>query len=854
MPSVALSALVGRLGIRRSVASAAIALILLGIAVAVLSNVLREISLRDIQDAFRSIAPARIALAVTLTVTSYAALAGRDALALRTIRQPLSWRMVALGSFIGSAFGNMLGWALLTGGALRHRIYRRTGIGSADVARLMAIISGGFWLGLAALAGIALILQAGDASAAGATAAARVLGGAVLIGIVVLAILCGRASNRLVIARLRLPLPDTGQMIAQIGLAASDLLAAGGALFVLLPDTAPALLPTFFVAYALAIVGGLVSHVPGGIGVFETIVISTVPTDKPVLIAALLAYRVIYYLAPLTIAAALLARHEARRGDGRTLRRLRAAIFALAPLLLSTATFAGGAILLLSGALPALPERFEVLRDVLPLPFVDASHLAASLAGTGLLLIAPGLYRRLDGAALLARLLLVAGAIFSLLKGLDYEEALACLGVAGALHWTRSAFYRRTELVGRPLSPAWLVSVLLVVGLSVVAGLLAYGPIRYDNVLWWQFAWEGNAPRFLRASLGTCVVLAAAAVWRLFAPARVAPAAPLTEADLQHFIALADRTEANLALIGDKRLLFSKGGDAALMYQIRRSSWVVMGDPVGAREAWPDLFWRLRAMADAAQGRLLLYQIGPAMLEIAVGLGLQIIKYGEEAILDLPTFSLAGSRMRSLRQTDRRIARDGASFEVIPAADVAAILPRLQQVSDAWLNAKGQREKGFSLGRFDPDYLARCDCAAVRVNGEIVAFANLWRTPDREELSVDLMRHDRSAPPGTMDFLFTRLAAWGAAQGYRRFSLGVAPLSGIDGRRLAPAWARIAAMLFRHGERLYGFRGLRAYKEKFDPIWEPCFVAGPGGAGLLLSLRDLNLLINRPRLTAGRRR
>jgi len=116
-------------------------------------------------------------------------------------------------------------------------------------------------------------------------------------------------------------------------------------------------------------------------------------------------------------------------------------------------------------------------------------------------------------------------------------------------------------------------------------------------------------------------------------------------------------------------------------------------------------------------------------------------------------------------------------------------------------------------------------------------------TADKNEASVDLMRHVAGAPSGTMDFLFASLLLWTKDRGYRRFSMGMVPMSGIEGRRLAPAWARAAALLFRHGETFYGFRGLRSYKEKFGPHWEPRYLAGPHGLGFLQALHDLSRLI-----------
>jgi len=315
----------------------------------------------------------------------------------------------------------------------------------------------------------------------------------------------------------------------------------------------------------------------------------------------------------------------------------------------------------------------------------------------------------------------------------------------------------------------------------------------------------------------------------------------VAEAALAH----ADRTDAMLAFTGDKRFLVSDSGDAFLMYQVKGASWIVIGDPVGPSEAWSELLWAIRARADAAQGRLLLYQIGLRIVPIAIEMGLKLVKYGEEATVELDGFTLETPEMRSVRKASRVAERAGAAFAVVPAADMPAIIPELQAISDWWLADKDHAEKSFSVGKFAPDYLAKFDCAVVRIEGRVVAFANIWATPNRQELSVDLMRHAEDMPQGGMDFLFTRLMLWGHEHGYRHFSLGMAPLSGIEARRLSPTWSKVAAFLFRHGERFYGFAGLRAYKEKFRPNWTPRYIASPGGTSLLRGLIDLQALVSR---------
>ncbi|NIJ21524.1 phosphatidylglycerol lysyltransferase [Sphingomonas naasensis] len=827
-------------------------LLVLGLGFAALQALTREIHYADVRAAARALSAWQIALALVFTAASYLALTFYDVLALRVIGRPLPWRTAALASFTSYTLSHNLGLSLLTGGSARYRIYTAAGLDGIEVARVVALASATFWAGVVAVAGVALLGHDGPVAIAGLTldtTQAHLTGGALLVLIAALAAAAGRASAGLSIFGFSLPLPRPALLVGQIGIALIDIACASAALLVLIPGAGPALLPGFILAYALAIVAAVLTHVPGGIGVFEAVLLAMVPGDRASLFAALIAYRLIYYLLPLAVAAVLLASNEGARHRrvGRLLASARTLASSISPLVLSAATFLGGGMLLLSGSLPALHARMGALAGVLPLPFIEASHIAASLVGTGLLLLAPGLYRRLDGAFHATRLLLVAGALFSLAKGIDYEEAFVCIALAGLLQWTRGAFYRRTALTRQPLLAGWLVSVAAVVALATWAGLFAYRHVTYADDLWWRFALDGDAPRFLRATMAIAVALAGALLWRLFSPATATAVEETAAGDVEAvraILATATRTEAMLALTGDKSFLLSPRRDAFLMYQIKGASWIVMGDPVGPVAAWAELLWALRERADREQGRILLYEASPAMLDLAIGLGLQIIKYGEEAIVDLADFAVDTPRLRSARRAGHGAARAGARLHIVPAAAVPVILDELEAVSNEWIRSKGHREKRFSLGRFDRGYLCNFDIGIVTVEGRIMAFANLWLTEGREEASIDLMRHRDDAPRGTMDFLLVQLMQWAKERGYRRFTLGMAPLAGIDGRRLAPAWAKVAALVFRHGERLYGFRGLRGYKEKFAPRWEPRYVAGPHGLALIQALRDLSRLID----------
>jgi len=476
---------------------------------------------------------------------------------------------------------------------------------------------------------------------------------------------------------------------------------------------------------------------------------------------------------------------------------------------------------------------------------LEVSHLVGSIVGLGLLVLARALFRRVQPAYHIAVWLLFAGIAASLLKGLDFEEATLLALVLGVLMLGRRAFYRPTAVLSERFTPVWVAAIAGVVVMAVWIGALSYRHVEYSHELWWTFALDGNAPRMLRATLAVVVLGTAYVLWDMLRPARPEPAVAGAEeiARARPLIAACDLTLANAALSGDKRLLFAEAGDAFLMYQIAGHSWVALGDPVGSPAGAEELVWRLREISDHHGGQPVFYQVCGERLALYVDLGLAALKIGEEARVALADFTLEGSARAELRQAQRRAQRDGASFEVVPEAGVAALLPQLTRISDAWLVSKSTGEKRFSVGSFTPQYLRQFPLALVRAQGEPAAFANLWTTATKAELSVDLMRFGPDAPRGAMDYLFIELLLWGRAQGYRWFNLGMAPLSGLEAHPLAPAWHRVGNFIFRHGEHFYNFEGLRRYKAKFEPRWEPRYLMAPGGISLPRVLVDVSVLI-----------
>jgi phosphatidylglycerol lysyltransferase len=803
--------------------TAALPAFIFAVALTALHRMRADLRLHEILGEFRAIDTWQIVAAIALAGASYLALTLYERLALSYVGVRLPWRQYALTSFISYAIGNNVGIGAISGAAVRYRLYSSLGIRGGDIGAIVAFCTVTLALGIATLAGLSLLAHAGEAATLlHASSAISTSIGVVLLGAVLLYLgACSVRRTPLLWRGWRLPLPP-----ARIAFVA------------------------FAGLYMVAVAISIASAVPGGLGVFESIMVLLLPRVPPAqLLGALLAYRLVYYVLPFAVALALLTAREAARQGARlevAVAWTRKSLDLVVPQAMAVLAFGAGCVLLLSGATPGTASRLAALDRIVPLPVLELSHLAGSAAGVLLLVLARGLLRRLDGAWHATMWLLGAGIAASLLKGLDYEEAILLVLAALALWWTRDQFYRKASLLAERLTPGWMASVAVAIGASIWVGLLAYRHVPYASELWWQFALDAHAPRMLRASLLAVLVLGVVAVWRLLAPARAATAVP-PQADLARalpIIRASTESAAHLALLGDKSLLFSQSGRAFLMHAVSGRSWIAMGDPVGPPEEREELVWRFRELADQAGAWSVFYEVSADQLATYVDAGLALSKLGEEARVRLDDFSLTGGARAELRQAHRRAGRDGLGFRIAPAAQVPALLPELRRVSDDWLQSKSATEKGFSLGRFSAAYLAYFPVALVECRGEIVGFANLWETETREELSVDLMRHTASAPRGVMDFLFVELMLWGRAQGYRWFNLGMAPLAGLEQHRLAPMWHKAGRLVFRYGEEFYNFAGLRQYKDKFLPEWRPRYLAAPGRLALPRVLFDVTELIS----------
>jgi len=519
---------------------------------------------------------------------------------------------------------------------------------------------------------------------------------------------------------------------------------------------------------------------------------------------------------------------------------------AFVPSLLAVTVFVVGCLLVFAGAIPPLPSRLEWLERLMPLPLVELSHFMGSIAGVALILIARGLQLRLNFAFHVSRALLLLGVIFSLVRGLAFEEAAILLAIVIVLSRSKEQFYRKASFLSQSYTQGWIIAIFVALLCAGWIGFFYFRHVEYTSELWWRFAFRSDVSRFLRAGVGvsSLTLIFILLKWMSGGVNEDNPPGEDALETANQIVRSVSRADANLVLLGDKQLLFDDSKQAFIMYAVENNSWIALGDPVGPESLWEGLLLDFRELCDQHAGIMAFYKVDGKHLFYYVDLGMHSVKIGEEARLFLPQFRLEDSARRELRQTNSKVTRAGCTFEIIPVENVPPVLPRLKEISDAWLKEKNAKEKQFSLGFFREAYIRLFPQAIVRKGDRIIAFANIWKTVDKQELSIDLMRYAPDEPlPGLMDYLFVQLMLWGKQEGYQYFSLGVAPLAGLDNHPLMSRWNRLGLFVVRHGEHFYNFEGLHYYKNKFDPQWEPKYLACSSGFALPKVLKDLTGLV-----------
>ncbi len=517
--------------------------------------------------------------------------------------------------------------------------------------------------------------------------------------------------------------------------------------------------------------------------------------------------------------------------------------------LASAATLGSGVVNLLAVLRPRFHPGDWWLRDVFPIEVLGLSHFATLVIGFGLVVTSVALARRKRRAWQTATTLAAFAIPAHLVKGPDWDGAAFALVVLALLVVARPAFTVRSDT---PAIRHALLGVAAVVALAVAYGTAGFWLLEGHHfgknfhllaafrsaVLCLTFvgdpaleAHTRHARWFLDSLDLTAVLAIVYAGTSLYRPVRYQyQIAPHERRRAAEIVAAHGRSALDFFKYWpDKSFFFSHDGDAFLAYRVGGRHAIVLGDPVGPEAAIEPLVHAFDAFCRENDWRVAYHQTLPDFLDLYARCGLRQLKIGDDAVVDVSAFNLEGGKRKDFRNLVSRLERSGVTWARHEPPLDADLVRALENVSDDWLQLPGRRERRFTLGQFQSDYVRSTPVAVARgSDGGVLAFANIIPSFARGEATIDLMRHRRDAPRGIMEFLMIRLLLQLKEAGFARFNLGMAPMSGFAASETASAEERALHAFFQRLNFLFSFVGLRAYKAKFASTWEPRYLVHQG--------------------------
>lgn len=604
--------------------------------------------------------------------------------------------------------------------------------------------------------------------------------------------------------------------------------------------------------YVVAQVIGVISMIPGALGSFDVIMmmeLSLLGIPQTTIVIWLLLFRIFYYLVPLAIAGVMFIHNLAEQFndffDGLPLMMIRK----LAYYLITAFMYISGILMLLTASVPDLTTQNKLFQRLYPYTFFFLHQMTTILFAVAMLACARGLQSKIKKAYWPTVILLVIGianTIWNLgTMGLTIYLAIVLLLVLISKH----VLYRKKL--------QYSISKFTIDGLIFAGSFILYVIVGVINSP--HYASHHHLPDFLffpeeKVWLSGLIGLILG-LFLMFLIIRYFisgwdPFSAVKSFNADRVRNVIDKyggsETSHLAFLRDKSLYYyqkDKQDQLFFMYRRKYDRLVIMGDPVGNQALLRPAFRQFIREADAYGYQLVFYEVSSKTTLLLHEFGFDFIKTGESGLVKLANFTLAGKKQRSQRALMHKFDREGYTFSVEHPPFSTDQLKEFKQVSDSWLG--DQVEKGFSLGFFDPYYINQAPVGVVRdQDGKMVAFATFMPTGSKQILTIDLMRHSKDAPSGIMDKIFISMFQYGQENGYTYFDLGMAPLSNVGEYQFSFIEEKIAHFIYEYGYHLYGFQGLRRYKDKYASQWSSRYIAFRKKNSLVATMLILVSVVN----------
>lgn len=490
--------------------------------------------------------------------------------------------------------------------------------------------------------------------------------------------------------------------------------------------------------------------------------------------------------------------------------------------ILSIFTLIIGLILCLSVATPSMLLRIKFLKRFVKKDVVILARFITLTSGGLLILLSQGIKKSVKKSFYIAEAVLIVSVFSTLLKGLDIEESIITLLLGIVMYIMKDGFTEQAIKI----KPKYFINTIGKLSVVTVLFIFISNTVRKVNFLTSHRKYSLNYlvenKKFILLYVLFVLILSYLAQ---YTRTKKITFTKLTDEDFDKIDKFLEEFGGNefshLVYLNDKNVYFDKTNTVMIMYRPVKNSVIVLGDPIGKKENFVEAIDDFIVYCNEYHMNVCFYEINGENLELYCDQGFRFVKVGQDATVDLTHFSLVGKKNRTWRHVLNNFDKGNYEFKVEDPTD--NLLSQMKIVSDKWLENKN--EMGFSLGFFDEDYLKRTKIACIYKNNELLAFANLQPFYDDKTLSIDLMRYDRSNEDGLMDFIFIKLILWGQENNFEKFYLGMAPLSKVGDKIYSKKKEKILNIVYNTQNKIYNFKGLRNYKDKFKPNWSNKYIA-----------------------------
>jgi uncharacterized membrane protein YbhN (UPF0104 family) len=648
---------------------AALGVALLFGAIYVVQREFRHLKIDDIARAIQGFSRHALVMSFVWTVLSYGVLTFYDRLGTIYAGHRVSYRRAAFASFCAYALSHNLGFAAVSGAAVRYRLYAHWGLTPVQIAKTVAFCSLTFGLGGMVLGGAILFLEPQAVPFFGQHLPlwAMYLAGAALWATVGAYVTLARVFGTVRVFGHAFELPGWRMAIVQVLLATVDVAVTASIFYALLPAAPGLTWLRFLGVYVASYTAGLAANLPGGIGVFDSAMLLGLEPwlDAPEIVGGIIVFRLYYYIIPLFLAGGLFAGNEILLRGGSMFRSLQGFArwsepdFAVAAI--TGAVALCGGMLLSLGVLAPMPDFSWIDPDLAGIAS-EAGQFVPSLIGAALLVLAIGLSQRVNLAWGATIFMLMAGAAFTVAQGERLWIAGVLVIATALVAPFRSCFYRHARLLSGPLQASTAAPLfVLIVCILALAGFERHVRFLSDNS-WWEIVLSRDVPNSLRATVALTVAVALIATWRLIRPSRVA------------WVPWTAELRARLALFGARLPLSADGvvwGEAGLAgIAFRRIGRILLafGDPAGPESDRVSAIWRLRDLAQQEGLDPAVWRAGGELLTIYSDLGLTALPLGADG-MPVPA-------------TDVPPPRSTAYLVCVAERDLATLLPMLPHLAE----------------------------------------------------------------------------------------------------------------------------------------------------------------------------